>query len=91
MFTAVAVGGGLESLNGARVMVFETETAVLMIWVGGRAGVCNALAGLTEGSALGNWSRVPSIVMQAGVQAGVNSSCMGVKIVLPCVGLRWWH
>jgi hypothetical protein len=87
----VAVGGGLESLNGARVMVFETETAVLMIWFGGTAGECNALLGLTEGSALGNWSRVPLIVMQAGVQVGVNSSCMGVRIVVACIGLRWWH
>lgn len=88
---AVAVGGGLESLNGARVMVFEIGMVVLMIWGGAGAGVCDGLVGRGEGFALGNSSRVPSMVIQAGVQAGENSSCIGVKIAVTCVGSRWWH
>lgn len=80
--------GGLESLNGATVIVFET--AVLTIW-GAGAGSCSGLVGRGSGSVLGNSNMVPLIVIHAGVQAGVNSSCMGLKRVVACVGLRWWH
>jgi hypothetical protein len=72
-------------------MVFETVTAVLIIcgWTG--VGECGGLVVWGIGVSLGNSSKVPSIVMQAGVHAGVNSSCMGVRIVAACAGWRWWH
>jgi hypothetical protein len=80
-------GGGLERINVlGRTMVLECGMVVLTI-----CGI--GLVGRTTGSSLGNSSDVPSMVIHAGVQAGVNSSCIGVNIPVGCVAVRlwWWH
>ena len=80
--------GGRDSLKGATVTGLETR--VLTICGAGAASWSWSQCPW-EVPALGKCRAVPSMVIHAGVQAGVNSSFIGLKIVVAGVGFRWWH